>query len=439
MLTPRWYELIYHRKQKECWQCDSRFILNHSGRRSGKTEIEKRRAVLRAIELCTMGITDGLVCLAAPTHQQAKAIYWNDLKKLVPENLSYSVRESDLQILLVTGTIIQVVGMDKPERIEGRPLDHILLDEIGNMKPGVWSEHVRPALYSSGRPPGTASLIGVPEGRGLWYDFVQASRAGTFEDSTVFNWPSSDILPKAEIAAARSSLDDLTFRQEYNGEFVSFSGRAYYAFSVEHNTGNVKYLDGGDLILCFDFNVEPGVAVICQEQIINGRQHTCVIGEVHIPKNSNTPAVCLKLLQDWAFHNGYVYIYGDPSGGQRRSSGIDGTDWDLVKKTLLVHWKRDQLIFCVDRSAPAERTRVNTVNSRCRSINGDVSLLVNPVAAPNVVKDLDGVALLVGGSGEIDKKKNHLLTHLSDALGYYIAREYPISMLWRPKAQEIGI
>jgi hypothetical protein len=36
------------------------------------------------------------------------------------------------------------------------------------------------------------------------------------------------------------------------------------------------------------------------------------------------------------------------------------------------------------------------------------------------------VRLLAGGSGEIDKRADPKLTHISDALGYYVAKEYPI-------------
>jgi hypothetical protein len=43
-----------------------------------------------------------------------------------------------------------------------------------------------------------------------------------------------------------------------------------------------------------------------------------------------------------------------------------------------------------------------------------------------VVHDLEGVAVLKGGSGELDKKSNPTLSHISDALGYYIAKEFPI-------------
>ena len=51
---------------------------------------------------------------------------------------------------------------------------------------------------------------------------------------------------------------------------------------------------------------------------------------------------------------------------------------------------------------------------------------MNAQRAPNVAKDFEGVTLLEGGSGEIDKKNNEALTHLTDALGYYVHERHPL-------------
>jgi len=48
----------------------------------------------------------------------------------------------------------------------------------------------------------------------------------------------------------------------------------------------------------------------------------------------------------------------------------------------------------VPAANPPERSRVNAVNSRIKSAAGEVRLMVNPVRAPHVVTDLEGVALL---------------------------------------------
>ena len=55
-----------------------------------------------------------------------------------------------------------------------------------------------------------------------------------------------------------------------------------------------------------------------------------------------------------------------------------------------------------------------------------VHMLIDPFFAPYTIRDFDGVRLLKGGSGEIDKNATPELTHLTDALGYYIVAEFPV-------------
>jgi hypothetical protein len=175
----------------------------------------------------------------------------------------------------------------------------------------------------------------------------------------------------------------------------------------------------------FDFNVAPGVACVSQEMDLpNDEWGTGVIGEVWIPNNSNTPAVCRRLIKDWGEHHGPITVYGDATGGARGTAKVAGSDWDLVKRELRAHFG-DRLRFRVPHQNPAERARVNALNSRLQATDGTIRLMVDPKHAPHVVKDLDGVRVLEGGSGELEKKPGSELTHISDALGYRVVREFP--------------
>ena len=104
---------------------------------------------------------------------------------------------------------------------------------------------------------------------------------------------------------------------------------------------------------------------------------------------------------------------------------MQGSDWDLVRTELRATFG-DRADYRVPLANPAERARINAMNSRLKSGDGTIHLMVDPAKAPNVVRDLEGVRLLEGGSGEIDKKADGRLTHLSDALGYYIVKEFPV-------------
>ncbi len=369
---------------------------------------------------------DAWFVAAAPTHAQAKKIFWRDLKALAPkECLSYTL-DGELTLQFKHGPRITVLGLDVPERIEGPALDGIILDEFANMKEEVWAEHVRPALSTSDRPPGWGWFIGVPEGRNHYYQLCKEAERKDRPDWASFNWPSSDIIESAEIAVARNEMDPLIYSQEYEGSFVSFMGRAYHQFDRDiHAIHRLHYDPTLPLIFCFDFNVSPGVAVVLQEQELDGKAITAVIGEVHIPKGSNTIRVCRKLKDDWKHHSGKVLCYGDSSGGNRVTSGIAGSDWDLIRGELSRRW--ENVSVRVPKKNPPVRSRVNAVNARLKSHNEELHMLVDPENAPKTVEDLDGVVVIEGTGGEIDKSEKYKdITHLSDALGYYIHRKHPM-------------
>lgn len=430
--SSRWYALNPHKERLAFYSAMvlslKRFIVCPSGRRSGKTEYAKRAMVTKALE-CTHH--DGWFVCAAPTRAQAKQIYWKDLKALIPSSCIAHISETELSITLVHGPKIQVMGMDKPERIEGTPLDGILLDEFGNMKKDVWLNHIRPGLSTIGRP-GFAWFIGVPEGRNHYYNLARKAQGKKQKNWGYFQWSAEDILPAEDIQDLKDDMDELTYNQEVKGLFINFKGRAYYGFNQEvHAAETIEYDPNKDLIFAFDFNIAPGVCAVMQEQVYHGdnpnvsRRFTAVIGEVYIPRNSNTPRVCDRLIKDWQHHTGDVLIYGDSTGGNQGSAKIAGSDWDLVRQKLKPIF-RDRLKFRIPNKNGPERVRINAMNARIKTVNGQIRFLVDPDNAPHVCKDFEGVSLLEGGSGELDKKVDADLTHISDAIGYYVVGKFPL-------------
>lgn len=437
-LYPLRHHPVHHRLKTEPY----RFKVVPAGRRSGKTELAKRKLIVEALSTQAEW-ADPRFFAGAPTRDQAKRIFWSDLKAMTPRALlARQPRETDLAINVITGAEINVLGMDKPERIEGSPWDGGVLDEFANMKPTAWAENVRPALSDR---LGWCWLIGVPEGRNHYWDIFKYAMSGEDPDWMGYTWKSIEVLDPKEVEAARRQLDPLTFAQEYEASFVNFEGRAYYPFLEATHVKPLRHLynDAAPLVLCFDFNVEPGVCAVVQEVKLPGEfaRHpqtkaplldrplvgTAIIGEVHIPRNSNTPAVVAKVIADWGKHKGLIKCYGDATGGARGTAKIAGSDWDLIKRGLAAHFGGERCYYFVRPANPPERVRINCLNTRLINGVGEIHLLVDGKHAPNVVKDLEGVRLLEGGSGEIDKKATPSLTHISDALGYYIEREFPVA------------
>lgn len=412
-LDERWYPLRPHAGQQNFFFSKHRFNVVPAGRRSGKTEVGKRRLVRRAIS--ETQFTDAWFIAGAPTYNQAKRIFWKDIKRLSPADLVEEISESALTIRYVNGAEISVVGMDTPERIEGRSINGALLDEYANMRSKVWTAHLRPALADR---LGWCDFTGVPEGRNHYYDLYNKALADTTGEWAAHSWPSSDILPAAEVESARLVMDELTFKQEYEASFVTFTGRAYYPYADESHLRKLEYQPGQDVILCFDFNVSPGVCAVIQEQAIG----TCVIGEIYIESNSNTERICDIIGSRWSHHKGRFLLYGDATGGAQGSAKVAGSDWDIIKRAFK-HYFGDRFEIRVPKANPRERARVNAVNTRLRRGDGVVQMFIDPGKAPNVMRDFEGVR--VSPDGSLDKKSDPRLTHISDAVGYYIARRFP--------------
>ena len=444
VMTERWYPLRMpdsHRSFERALTSERiRFVMGCAGRRSGKTERVKRNGVKEAIAFHEYD--NGRFVFGAPTQQQAKDIWWDDLKLLVPDwallgTKRDSVYESSPQtILLYNGVRIIVAGLDKPKRIEGPPLDWIALDEYADMKAQVWEESILPAVSTTGRP-GRVRFIGKPRGRNHYWRLMQSIKRDETGLWSYHHWTSHEILTEAEIEILSLNMDLLTFQQEILANFVNFEGRAYYTYDDELHVFPVRYDPKEDLVLCFDFNQSPGTATVLQEQGVTremrehcatrgctlGERVTVILDEVWIPKGSNSRMVAQALARNWKRHQGDVRLYGDATGGAKHSSSTDGSDWDLITEVLDPIYG-DRVGEYFPRANPSMRARINSVNTRLRTAHDVVSMLVHPRCA-NTRIDFEGVTLLEG-TGDIDKDDDKMLTHLSDGVGYYIEERWPI-------------
>ena len=436
----RWTACRLDPRQHAFLQSTAMMNVVPAGRRSWKTEGSKRRLVRNAVTFHRY--PDGRFYAGAPTHQQAKDIFWDDLKAMVPRwalatgNPKNDISDGELKIRLWNGAMIKVVGLDVPARIEGKDWDGGVVDEYADCKKSVLEEHILPMLVRGGY----VDVIGVPGGRNHYFELVEKVRAGIIPDAAYFHWTAKEVLhlylghDRADtfLAQMREQMDEMTFEQEFNASFIVFEGRVYYAFRRELHAGErVRYDPALTLVLAFDFNVSPGVCVILQEQEYKGgnpkigERVTACVDEIWIARNSNTKRVCREILERYGKHAGEVHCYGDATGGAKGTARVEGSDWDLIK-TALQPVFGPRLRFEVPKGNPYERVRVNAVNARIENADEVAHLLVDPRKCRHTIMDFEGVLCTPDGSGSIEKTRDLMLTHLTDAIGYYICKKYPL-------------
>jgi hypothetical protein len=381
-----------------------------SGRRSGKTELAKRRLVEHLFR-STLHHEPGRYFAAAPTHDQAKRIFWDDLKALLPSEWVHSVVETQLRIIATPKSELWVVGPDRPERIEGSPWDGCVIDELANCRPKIWDAHIRPALADR---KGWAWLIGVPDmdspAQAEYEELVHLAQSGIDPEWACYSWPSSDILPPDEIESARRRLDPRLFEQEYLGKFVIARGKAFPDFSAAAHVRPADYDAALPICWSLDFNIDP----MCSGIIQHHRGQVTVIDELCLPDTS-TDQACLAFLDrakenDWNLKG--LYIYGDATGSARDSTS-GNSDWRIVQNILETYAPKMR----VPKTNPPIKDTVNALRARIKSHDGLSRLVIAP-KCHQLIKDLR-TALWPDKN---DLAREHALSWLR----YFVATQYPI-------------
>jgi hypothetical protein len=419
--APRWVELRPHPGQLQLWNDETRFKLVPAGRRSGKTELAKRRLVEHLFRSTSHG-GPGRYFAGAPTHDQAKRIFWDDLKALVPRPWIRSISETDLRLVTTRGAQLWVHGLEVPQRIEGTPWDGCVIDELANCKPKLWDAHIRPALADRR---GWAWLIGVPDmdspGQVEYENLVMIARSGVEQEWKSFSWPSADILPPDEIESARRRLDPTIFDQEYRGQFVIARGRAFAQFDPAVHVKTTEYDPSLHICWSLDFNIDPmcsGVLQYTPHGIVR------VIDELSLPDTA-TESACDAFLErasecGWNLKN--LAIYGDASGGSRDSTS-GKSDWNIVRQRL-----RDvPLTFKVPRSNPPIKDAINAVRALLQSADGSSRLVINPRCG-RLIQDLRNAVW----PGDLDSQ------HALAWLRYFAERQYPVQPPEISRSGQVG-
>ncbi len=406
--------------QGEVFSHPARFRILVAGRRFGKTQL----ALTELIHAAWASPASAL-WYVAPNYRQAKRIAWQRLKSLVRHSPGVEIVETELAVLFPNNSTISLRGADSCDSLRGNGLDFIVLDEFASMKPEVWSEVLRPALADR---QGRALFIGTPQGHNHLYDRFQFAHADPAWAAFQFTTLEGGYVTEDELAGASRELDQRLFRQEFEASFENTAlGLAYHAFSRTENVRRCDFHSGAKLIWSLDFNIHPMCSIIAQRD----RDTIEVIDEL-VLDNANTALACQRFWERTAsFRTRYgiflVEIYGDASGHQRRTSGA-GTDWSLIREFFAQRAGQVTAHVRAVHTNPGVRDRINLVNARLLNASGDRQLFVDP-RCKELIRDLERVCWSSDHSGqpgtELDKS-DRMRTHISDALGYYLAQAFPL-------------
>lgn len=159
----------------------------------------------------------------APTYGQAKRVAWDYLCKYA-RPLGGTENISELRVDFM-GRRIQLYGSDNPDSLRGQYFDGVILDEIGDQNPKIWTEILRPALADR---MGWCLFIGTPKGQNHFKDLRDRAEDTPDWGLLEFKASQTSIVDEAELKAARAEMGEDKYQQEFECSFHAAVEGSYY-------------------------------------------------------------------------------------------------------------------------------------------------------------------------------------------------------------------
>ena len=263
--------------QLEVMQCDKRHRCAVMHRRAGKTVMS---VFMTLQEMLTCKRASPRCYYIAPYQKQAKKLAWDYLKNIIHHANSplFEVNNSELSIHFKPndGKVI-LAGADNTDALRGIYCDFVVVDEMADCDPRLWTNVLRPALSDR---KGRALICGTPRGRGNFlYDLSKIETDDPEWAFFKYSCWETGVLPEEEIAATRrdmvrgnASLGQVLFEQEMECSFASGVIGAIYGSEMallqkEGRYTDVKHDASLPVITCWDLGYADATAIHFLQQV----------------------------------------------------------------------------------------------------------------------------------------------------------------------------
>ena len=384
-----------NKTRKEILNDPARFKVIVAGRRWGKTILSLMYLLKDEFE------TGERRWFITPTYRQGKMIVFPVLRQMFNGFVGAKLNESEMSVIFENGAELSVKGADNEHNLRGVELTKCVMDEMAYIKPHVWEEIVMPMLATTR---GECLFIGTPSGYDIMYELYSKGQADSSWRSWQFTTLEGGFVPKEEVELAKRTMDEIVFKQEFEGSFETTGNRAAWNFDRKTHCTKAKELSN-KLWWGIDLNVDYNTAVLATEYT-DGTVH--FFDEIRL-KNSNTEELALAMKKIAP----NIECYPDPAG-KARSTTSQRTSFDILRQ--------HSFLIRARKAHPSHIDRLNALNRKLKDAEGNISMTVDPKCI-YLIKDLEQCQRDRRGGLA---KDNMELTHALDACSYGIEYRFPI-------------
>jgi hypothetical protein len=329
----------------------------------------------------------------------------------------------------IGGGPIQFVSAEAPERIRGPNMAFAGTDEPHSISHEAWRNtcarvrHVRARLRQK-------VAAGTPEGITYLQDYFGADREAKYRLYVMETQQNVELMRANPefVRQIRAHLTEAEALVYLGGRAVNVTGAlAYPMFDAEvHWRPDVLILPALPLRLTFDFNVDPMTCVIGQQSPGPFGPEARVIDGITIYGGSTVMETCDEIVRRYPKWPPGIVIYGDETGKNRTTTSIK-SNYEIIRERLATI---GPLTTKVPTRNPPVATRLNAVNTSFLNALGQMRLFIRKTLPARdcmtrpLVRSLQ-MTKIKSGTEALEKKQGETHTHPADALGYWIAVEFP--------------
>ncbi len=424
-----------HEAQLQFHQSPARFRVASFGRQSGKSTACLNELLKKAWER-----PNSTLWFVSPTYDQARVQYRRLVGMLYPcQEVLLKKNQSELRIKLINQSQVRFVSGETLQNLRGETLHGVVVDEVRDQHPNLWSEILRPMLTTT---KGWACFVSTPRGFDSFFDlFEKAKSDGDWES---FQAPSTcnPLFTQDEYEAAKKELSEAVFDQEINANFRDIhNGTAYVNFGPQNVVTKNPFVPSPHpspylpILVGMDFNLSPMCWVLGQERAGD----FYFFDEIYLEKSHTQEAALelaarIKRIQCEA--NPRVILVGDATGKAGQRAAMGRSDLSIVEEILTEAGIRYE--NRTPESNPLVSDRVNVVNSKLKDATGMPHIFIHKDGCPKLLRDFQRVVWKAGASAlpKLDQSTDPTLSHMSDGCGYLICR---LSRMWVPSAGGIRV
>ena len=234
----------------------------------------------------------------APTYSQAKRIAWDYLKDYT-RPLGGVPNVSELRVDFM-GRRISLYGADNPDALRGIYLDGAVIDEYGDVNPGLFTEVIRPALSDR---IGWAMFIGTPKGSNHFKTLRDFADTEDNDNWVLKEFKASEtkLIDAEELKDAKKAMGENKYEQEFEISFEApivgaFYGELLKELTDKHRIREIPSEAATQKITAWDLGMSDSTAIWVAEVIS---------GEVRLMDFYEASGESLDHYIGWLDENGY--------------------------------------------------------------------------------------------------------------------------------------